>query len=642
MILQTLIVILTVIRVKTQIEPTIIGFDCFKTKSHFAAINAYEVEECEEIKNDNVKTRNISVQIIQKKTYDLTRIFHCKITMHNIISHCGHNSHASLVKGGFSFEILDISRDDCFQIHSTGIFKYHNNKIIDIKPNSSINRDLITQGYVDDLGNCKGVSFSTEKGNYVSSIILTTITISVSDYLTPYDINRNEITLSDASTCQISRNFCWHDHRGKTFWRHEINNNCDQNQRSADIIYEGRAILSGSDKATFGSIISVNQANNLFALKITSTEHICYQKVLATDHNKIFVIIENPSFGFYFKKNNKNIIPQNVDLTLYMNSKIQFITHSLTQAIKSLHKQIIIGDCQNDRKIILEKLARARMNTIAYGNMLTGEPGYLNILSGEIFYSYKCTPVQVQLRRIHKCYKHLPVRHNNVSYFLEPTSRILTKLGYEIPCSEITPPKFKIGNRWINFNPYPTPSNIPVKLSPYSANITIQYNEIESILSAGLYSPSVMNDYKDFLAFPVNKIQANEFLTSNIILSNTNYNDDMNINNILLTSDITQLSNRIYNNIKSNLLIFGAYSGAILGILSIFQLIASISSTAVNFKILHKTYGWGNHLFASFFNSLTNFLFMQRETVKTEDQDKTKDELTLQPSVRELYPDINQ
>ena len=151
-----------------------------------------------------------------------------------------------------------------------------------------------------------------------------------------------------------------------------------------------------------------------------------------------------------------------------------------------------------------------------------------------------------------------------------------------------------------------------------------------------------MNDYRDFLAFPVNKIQANEFLTSNIILSNTNYNDDMDINNILLTSDITQLSNRIYANIKSNLLIFGAYSGAILGILSIFQLIASISSTAVNFKILHKTYGWGNHLFASFFNSLTNFLFMQKDTVKTEDQDQEKDELALQPSVRELYPDVNQ
>ena len=171
-----------------------------------------------------------------------------------------------------------------------------------------------------------------------------------------------------------------------------------------------------------------------------------------------------------------------------------------------MHKNIILGDCLSDRKILLEKLARARMNTITYGNMLTGEPGYLNILSGEIFYSYKCTPVEVQLRKIQKCYKHLPVNFNNNSYFLEPASRIITKLGYEIPCSEITPPKFKIGSRWINFNPYPTPSSNPIKLSPSTSNFTIIYSELEEILSAGLYSPSVMNDYKDFLAFPVNKI----------------------------------------------------------------------------------------------------------------------------------------
>ena len=95
---------------------------------------------------------------------------------------------------------------------------------------------------------------------------------------------------------------------------HTENSNCDQT--TADIIYQGQAILSGSEKATFGSIISVNQANNLFALKIVSTEYLCFQKIIKTDHNKIFAIIENPSFGFYFKNNNKNILPQNVDLTL--------------------------------------------------------------------------------------------------------------------------------------------------------------------------------------------------------------------------------------------------------------------------------------------------------------------------------------
>ena len=110
-----------------------------------------------------------------------------------------------------------------------------------------------------------------------------------------------------------------------------------------------------------------------------------------------------------------------------------------------------------------------------------------------------------------------------------------------------------------------------------------------------------MNDHRDFLSAPVNKIQANEILTSNIIISNKHPNENMNIHNTLSTNDISQLSMKLYEIITSNLLIFGAYSGAILGIPAIFQIFASISSTAVNFKVLHKTYGWGNHFLASFF-----------------------------------------
>ena len=120
------------------------------------------------------------------------------------------------------------------------------------------------------------------------------------------------------------------------------------------------------------------------------------------------------------------------------------------------------------------------------------------------------------------------------------------------------------------------------EISLNSANFTFKYDEIESILSAGLYSSSEMNDYRQFLAYPVNKIQANEYLTSNTILSNTHHNENIDIHDIISVNDINLLSTKVYDKIKSNILIFGAYSGAILGILFIFQFIAYVNSTAVN------------------------------------------------------------
>ena len=94
-----------------------------------------------------------------------------------------------------------------------------------------------------------------------------------------------------------------------------------------------------------------------------------------------------------------------------------------------------------------------------------------------------------------------------------------------------------------------------MKLSPNSANFTFKYDEIESILSTGLYSFSVMNDYRQFLAYPVNKIQANEYLTSKTILSNTQHNENIDIHDIISVNDINSLSTKMYEKIKSNILI---------------------------------------------------------------------------------------
>ena len=87
----------------------------------------------------------------------------------------------------------------------------------------------------------------------------------------------------------------------------------------------------------------------------------------------------------------------------------------------------------------------------------------------------------------------------------------------------------------------------------------------------------------------------------------------MDIHNILWANDISRLSFKLYDNINRNdpgyPFHFPTYS-------------LCQSSTAVNFRILHKTFGWGNHLLASFFNSLTNFLFTQKDNEPTEEDPK--------------------
>ena len=76
-----------------------------------------------------------------------------------------------------------------------------------------------------------------EKRNYEPSIMITSIKVSIYDYLTNCDHTKNEITLNYSNTCHISRNFCWYDEMV-----------CWQNNKTA----------------FFGFIITVDEANELY------------------------------------------------------------------------------------------------------------------------------------------------------------------------------------------------------------------------------------------------------------------------------------------------------------------------------------------------------------------------------------------
>ena len=48
-------------------------------------------------------------------------------------------------------------------------------------------------------------------------------------------------------------------------------------------------------------MIAVNQGDNIFSYKMKCTSHICYQKIVRTNKNMISIILENPTFGYFFK-----------------------------------------------------------------------------------------------------------------------------------------------------------------------------------------------------------------------------------------------------------------------------------------------------------------------------------------------------
>ena len=165
---------------------------------------------------------------------------------------------------------------------------------------------------------------------------------------------------------------------------------------------------------------------------------------------------------------------KNVDLTMYLNSKITYLGKSLKNTINELYIETLYANCKQNQEILLNRLKHARAEKVTFGHIISGKLGYFNILSGEVFYIFKCKAVEVELRRTPNCYNNLPVVYKNKSTFVEPNSRTLTNVGEKIPCSELTPPIFKVSENWFELNQKPTRIIEPKRLSPKNINTVFE------------------------------------------------------------------------------------------------------------------------------------------------------------------------
>ena len=331
---------------------------------------------------------------------------------------------------------------------------------------------------------------------------------------------------------------------------------------------------------------------------------------------------------------------QNVNLPLYLNSKIHLLGNVLQSQIKKVHLNLKFQDCLLARKIIKNKLEMARSKPITYGHLLTGKKGFINIQDGEVFHILKCSPAIVQLRATKLCYKNLPIFYQNRSAFIEPTSRTITSVGNVQPCSKLTPTLFKLNGNWFAFTPEINKATPPITLEPGKEGYNIKFEKLDNFLTGGIYGSSTMENFNKYIQFPFQKQKANNFITNTLVESAPA--GDFKISKIFSDSDIQFLDDRIIKNLKDNFLLFGAYSGAFLGILAIIQLIKSCISIGFNVRLLHKAFGAGFHLLAAIFGTVTSYLIANKAPKPDNNTETEAAETTLQDEpadkTHNIYP----
>ena len=74
-------------------------------------IDAFKVEACLPVNVAKIVQKNISVQIVQEKIFDVIRIKHCFLTKIILISYCGTFSYASMVKSEWTNKMNDTNHE---------------------------------------------------------------------------------------------------------------------------------------------------------------------------------------------------------------------------------------------------------------------------------------------------------------------------------------------------------------------------------------------------------------------------------------------------------------------------------------------------------------------------------------------------
>ncbi|KAJ8975611.1 hypothetical protein NQ317_009040 [Molorchus minor] len=237
----------------------------------------------------------------------------------------------------------------------------------------------------------------------------------------------------------------------------------------------------------------VNQESKIFAVTIIKKIQLCSLEVWQTEHPKL-LIVEGHIRAFPISA---VLLPQNTDLTLYVNSKFLYIEQAYKRDLESLYIDTIHRRCLLQREILKNRLLLAPVVPDAVSQIIQDKEGYVGHVLGEVLYILRCIPKNVQIRRTEKCYQELPIRVDNQSKFMAPITRIIQDFGEEIQCNSITPPLYNIEGDWIGLTP---PSHAETS-SKGIRSAQVKFQPIQPLGSKGLYTPDEIEKVQKLLTF---------------------------------------------------------------------------------------------------------------------------------------------
>lgn len=614
--------IATILQIGIRVN-ALIGYDCGGEGLNITSLSLTDISECH-VEDMEPETKDVYLQLMQFNEFGYTEAIQCRIEIDRTIYRCGMFSHVSAVSNGRRVYNREISRDHCKKAQELGTIFLGNNALIDsLKRNATTAISLTFAGTLANDGGCQGTTFSDPYGTWDNVIVQASVKITLKNFLIPIKLSANEVILHSGIRCKATDQECYDADGTVTYWKMAPKDSCDFNRY--DVLYEGPAHKltppAGQDKALTLYTVTTNEAT--FALAKTSESNLCGFTIIHTEHPKLFLLetVRDRTF-----KTKTNVAIENFDMFTYVNSKFVYIEKHMKNQLTRMYRDIMEQKCALERQVLENALSLSSIAPDEMAHRLMKSPGYTAVAAGEVLYIIKCIPVTCKIRQTERCYGELPVTYNNMSYFLTPRSRILSRTGTPRECNEVLPPMYHIQDTWFRMMPRPVESMPPPVIRPLTKP-KWKYIDPSNLATSGIYSTEDLERLRNHILFPVEKPAMLNTIAHGAMGGNIPAGT-VSLYNMLDEESLEKIAESAGERLWKGFITFGSASAGVLAIFLIARLVKLIVDSVIRGYAIHSIYGWSIHLIGAVWSSITHLLIHlggkrqshRQEEIKRDDQ----------------------
>ena len=563
-LLKAVLAILAVIILADVFElPAADGFivyDCDSTNVTLMALDLYEPAECMEKRNHFRKPETAELMLLQTTKTTIVQAKTCNLIISKFVSGCGFDGIAYNPRDLVFRKSIRMSEEECLKAHARGIFDVERHFSIDLsagmagppaatfpakwkgESNYVFRRTFMRHGHAKG-SYCKGATFNAEgelfKNSYMQlAVEFTMTTVEGLHHRANSDLVFGTLGLKG----KYLKGVIYDAQVGTVVW-HIDDPTCTN---TLSKVYEGEAHVQKyiGPEANLAmipakSIVLINntETHQYAAVKITDKHVICGFTCFKTHLHEFIVCpsgLGNAALSQLVFQPQSQVLPSEVSM------KISYAAFQLGSQLVDTFRVVESQICERERASKINDLQALSGSQNQHAVLEHFNPGTQVEVVGGTAYLRQCPQVEARwYGGMKNCTQEIPVEipdgNGTKIRFADPLSFIVKRYPSVIPCSSITPPRFRIQGSWFCLYPALLPCDAPRKLNITSNGL--YFEPFDQGIGQSIYTPEMIRQHQALM----DTLATRKSLLTNVAADAVEHNRQRDDGSLILIPDAQYL-----------------------------------------------------------------------------------------------------